>query len=128
MTKLKITVTKEILAKSMKCGGDMGNCAVSQAVRDIFPNAATGFFDIYPFAFPLVNGWLNKRIRISLPDNAQGFIKQFDSTHEKNRPNLPEISFEIEIPEEIINRINIDELLPLLTNHPTLELIKGGGK
>lgn len=133
--KLKITVTKEILEKSKRCGMDMANCAISQAIRDVFPDAITGFSYIIPFSFCSVYSMeydvrkqeiKDKRPKnnfISLPESASEFIHKFDDTLEESRPDLPEFSFEIELANEIIDRINIDELRPLFENHPNLALM-----
>jgi hypothetical protein len=120
MTKLKITVTKEVLEKSKNCGkGDyrevITNCAVALAVRDIFPRASV--------VGPFLRFEVGKDDRAYLPKRVGRYIKKFDDTKPEHRPYLPEISFEIEIPDEIIEKINIEELRPLLTNHPTLELV-----
>lgn len=122
MTKLKITVTKEILKRSKYCGvkgkglDDLAsNCAIALAVRDVFPQAIVGVDRI---CFGLA-----EQMSI-LPKIAQNFINQFDRYGPDARPLIKPISFEIEIPDSVINQINIDELKPLLTNHPTLELVE----
>ena len=122
MTKLKIKVTKEILERSKMCGTDDGksvsqNCAVAHSVRDILPNAAVDGDNIWP------NSSLNDEL-IPLPIEAKIYISKFDYTHPDDRPSLPEIEFEIEIPDSVIEKINIDEIKPLLINHPNLELIE----
>lgn len=136
ITKLRITVTKEILKRSQFCGCMMDRCAISQAIADVFPDAATGYSCIIPFAMQWPLGeqwsinWAEARTKmpsdnyIELPESAYEFISLFDRTPEKERKNLPEFSFEIEIHDRIIERINIDEIRPLLQNHPTLELIE----
>jgi hypothetical protein len=121
---LKIKVTKSILERSKNCqlsAGGQGcvtrNCAVALAVRDIFPNASvTG-----PYMRAKFND--GDDLKIILPRKVALFVSRFDSSTPEQRPNLPELEFEITIPDEVIERINIDELRPLLVNHPTLELI-----
>jgi hypothetical protein len=119
-TTLKITVTKEILEKSKMCGTKLGilmseNCAIAIAVRDIFPDACVGnpqiLLGVLPFDV------------VNLPIDAIKFIERFDVSSPQDRVNMEPISFEIEIPDEVIAKINIDELRPLLINHPTLELV-----
>ncbi len=125
MTKLKIKVTKEILERSKMCGtGEStfkGNsCAIALAVRDIFPNADVGVghikfdnrinTDVWNFAY------LDPATRL--------YIQYFDMTEPLLRPQIAEYEFEIVIPESIIEKINIEELKPLLENHPTLQLIE----
>lgn len=132
MTKLKITVTKEILEKSKFCGessiGDKGtyeslssNCAIALAIRDVFPKAIVETKYIYVDAvsykkFPMPGD-------IKLPEEATDFIYDFDLIDPEGRVELPELTFEIEIPDQIIATINIDELKPLLENHPTLAIL-----
>lgn len=119
-TKLKITVTKEILEKSKNCQAyDGSNCAVSLAIRDIFPNTYvnTKTIDFDP------HNPFNTKLLVSLPSNAYSFIRTFDEASPAQRINMKPISFEIEIPDEVIDKINIDELKPLLQNHPTLQLV-----
>jgi len=122
-TKLKIKVTKDVLERSKMCGvvkhfrGD--SCAIALAVRDVFPEASVGFHQIFPLG--VAKGWQN--IEIPITSEVTQYIKDFDGTDPADRPNLPEIEFEITIPDEVIAQINIEEIRPLLVNHPTLELI-----
>lgn len=120
MTKLKITVTKEILEKSKNClpGNSMPtNCAIALAIRDIFPNASVGTQTIS------FNTKAGDGVFVYTPPIATRFIGQFDIRSAKERVMLNPISFEIEVPESVIESINIDELKPLLENHPTLQLL-----
>lgn len=119
-TTLKISVTKEILEKSKMCGigelkGRSKSCAIALAVRDIFPDASVGgnYFDAFQ--------GFGETVR--LPQEAIQFILTFDSISPDERVRMIPIAFEVMIPDSIINQINIDELKPLLVNHPTLELI-----
>jgi hypothetical protein len=122
-TKLRISVTKEILEKSKMCGTDSGklismNCAVALAVIDIFPRSCVSTSNIAVFHIGL------GVTLISLPEAACRFIDNFDKLSAEDRVKMEPISFEIEIPDEVINQINIDEIRPLLVNHPTLELVE----
>lgn len=122
MTQLKIKVTKEILERSKYCGFGAGpaneNCAIALAVRDIFPLARIGshFIDF----FPHINGIPG----FVLPEMVFEYISTFDKTDPRIRPSLPEIEFTIDIPDAVIEQISIDEIRPLLINHPTLELVE----
>lgn len=117
MTKLRITVTKEILEKSKNCRPEFAfavhNCAIALAVRDIFPTAEVNY------DFIGIEGLET----IPLPEAAIDFIEKFDDANSLEREKMDPISFEIEIPDSVINQINIDELKPLLENHPTLQLV-----
>jgi hypothetical protein len=124
MIKLKITVTKEILEKSKWCGYKLDNeefkltsqnCAIALAVRDVFPNAGVGANSV--LLDPPSEYFTN------LPQEAIDFITAFDKSDPGVRSRMTPISFEIEIPDSVIGKINIEELRPLLVNHPTLQLI-----
>lgn len=121
MTTLKIKVTKDILEKSKWCGRDgkaiSFNCAVSLAVRDIFKNGQVDGEYFYPRMGKYYG------LGILLPHGTQCYVRSFDRSSPSERLHLPEHEFEVSIPDQIVNQINIDELRPLLENHPTLELI-----
>lgn len=121
-TKIRISVTKEILEKSKMCGwmnsqtSPVQGCAVALACADVFPRCNVSGHYIRPIP--------SEDLQIDLPDEATEFIRLFDKTPCLGRPLLPSFSFEIQIPDEVIAKINIDEIRPLLINHPTLELIE----
>lgn len=120
--KIKIKVTKDILDRSKLCGTNkliiVGNCAIALAVRDIFPQAGVSAGDIYPFAS---NGDVYSMI--SLPLSARSFIRAFDNFSPEGRIKMKPISFEIEVPEEIINCIGIPQVESILSNSLTLEKV-----
>lgn len=118
MIKLKISVTEEIL--NGDCVAQNGsNCAIAKAVKQIFPFAHVQYDFIRPFTY-MRTEWCNKvAYRIFLPKEAKKFIEEFDSGH-----SVAPISFEVEIPDSVIEQINIEEIRPLLQNHPSLELIE----
>jgi hypothetical protein len=124
MYTLKITITKSVLEKTKYCGvgfpkgSTLGlerrkNCAISYVIRDIFPDAETGYLEIKTM------GEL-----IDLPSDACRFAQQFDNSSPSKRILMPEFSFEIEIPDSIISKINIGDALARLENHENLELIE----
>lgn len=123
--KLRISVTKEILEKSMWCNANAENvkynCAVAVAVRDIFPKAKV--FQTILFV-DREHEYSENVLPIVMPTDAFHWIKKFDNSSPIERLMLDPISFEIKIPDEVIERINIDELKPLLQNHPTLQLVE----
>jgi hypothetical protein len=120
--KLKIKVTKAVLNESKNCGILNGgkpmatNCAIAVAVRDIFPNAIVTKSSIGLFGFD--------REIIENDQKTMDFITKFDSSFPEQRPSLPEFEFEMSIPDSVIEEIDIEELKPLLENHPTLHLIE----
>ena len=125
-----IRITKEIIEHCKKCGTennkrDIGsNCAIAFALKDIFPNVyVTGYY-IFPFG---IDAGKEEDIKITMPVIAQQFVKLFDgfSLMPNLRPLLPEFEFSINIPGEIIDEINIDELTELIKgDKKTKELCK----
>jgi hypothetical protein len=123
---LTITVTKEILEASKMCGrfdkqqvGGIGeNCAVALAVRDIFPNAYVATEVICPLGISVGA----HQAEIKLPREVSDFIRVFDFANPEKRIQLPELSFDINIPDSIIEQIDISEISKLLEGHPTLKL------
>lgn len=127
--KLQINVTKDIIIKSQFCDEDVPfNCAVSLAIRDIFPKAGVSPLFIVPFVegksdFPTAIKEQDKSNLIVLPINAVVFISKFDRSTPRQRLSLEPMSFEIDIPDEVIERINIDEVKGVLKDHPTMQLV-----
>lgn len=121
--KLTITVTKEILEKSKMCGQPDGprfipeNCALALAVREIFPAASVSGRYLRPFGYEIGND-----AELWMPESMTRFIHLFDRTPCEQRPNLPEQTFELELPDWVIDRIDISEITRALENHPNLKL------
>lgn len=93
------------------------NCAIALAIKDIFPDSWVGAAGIdidY-------NGIFNKVI--DLPEEVIHFIKEFDKNSPEQRIDMTSISFDIEIPNNVVETINIEDIKPLLINHPTLQLV-----
>ena len=117
----KIKITKDIIDKTKYCGAEsdiyeMGrNCAVAFALHDIFPEVFVTNFFIFPFG---VDNNADTNLKIPLPLIVQQFIKLFDGF--RITPNLrlllPEFEFTIDIPAEVINAVNIDEVKELISN------------
>ena len=114
----KIKVTKEILELSRNCGQHefeiVGkNCAIAVALKDIFPEVFVSGYYIHPFGSDKENKLAE--LEIPLPKIAQDFVRLFDSlcSIPGVRLLLPEFEFEISIPDEIISRINIEEVRAL---------------
>jgi len=108
--KIKIKVTKDILRRSMWCGTDkigndliITNCAIALAVRDMLPDARVGVDSIYGHS-PYFN------IENSL--DTRNFISSFGYLVDtpNQRLNLPEYEFEIELPAEVVDAIDIDDI------------------
>lgn len=94
------------------------NCAVALAVRDIFPKAEVMSECIQPFGKSIQE--------IELPEEAVLFISTFDRLKHapEARLGMPEISFEIDVPMEVIEKIGIDEAKEILKKSETLELVE----
>lgn len=138
MVKLKIKVTKDILKKSAHCGiyederDAVGhNCAIALAVREIFPHAWVCRTEIAVYRaeediLDLMRGFkcVAPIAKIYLPINAQWFIMNFDMLEGQpsERLLMEELEFEVEIPDVLLETINIDELREILKNSSTLEL------
>ncbi len=120
--KLKIKVTKEILERSMWCATSvadeksaMGNCAIALACREIFPKCRVGFTRIFIGPF-----------KISIPESACDLIYEFDKLSRKplKRLLMEPLEFEVDLPDALIERINIDEVREILKESETLELVE----
>lgn len=115
----KIAITKEILAQSKNCGTghDTGrlenNCAIAIALAEIFPEVYVTDQYIFPFG---IESDKTKNIKISMPGIAQQFVKLFDGFRYTPRLRLllPEFEFIIDLPDEVIEQINIDDVKKLL--------------
>ena len=119
MIKLQVKVTKEILRESMYCGMDgklpNSNCAVALAVRQIFPKASVGSVGYLPF------GYIGNQIK----HDGSEFISLFDSlksTPEK-RLSIPETTVTLDITDEILERINLEDMSNMVSKIEHLELI-----
>ena len=122
----KIRITKEIIERCKDCGTegnirDIGNnCAVAFALKDIFPDVYVTDCYIFPFGIDSQKG---KDIKILLPVIAQQFIKLFDGFYlmPNLRTSLPEFEFIINIPAEVLDLINIDEVTTLIEGNKKME-------
>jgi hypothetical protein len=115
----KIAITKEIISLCKNCGTGNeahlveNNCAIAFALADIFPKVYVTNLFIFPFG---IDGDKENDIKIPIPLIAQQFIKLFDGFRltPRLRLLLPEFEFTIDIPDEVIEQINIDEVRDLI--------------
>ncbi len=115
----KIAITKEIISQCKNCGTGNdarpveNNCAIAVALADIFPKVYVTDLYIFPFG---VDGGKEKDIKIPMPVIAQQFVKLFDGFRftPRLRLMLPEFEFTIDIPDEVIEQINIDDVRELI--------------
>jgi hypothetical protein len=130
MTNIRVNITKDVLRDSMFCISEFGQtCAIATVIIEIFGNMAyVGKDYIYivrdgdhsQSQFGIISDCY-----IDLPPVAKNFILDFDAL--KNDPearlNMPEISFEISIPDEVIELIDINEVHRVLAESKTMSLI-----
>lgn len=126
--RLKIKVTKEILRKSCYCpslfeidqSDDkamdhlMNNCAIAHAVKDLFPQAV-----VYVYSMQL----MPKTDGIRSPSNMSAYITQFDKLSPKERLLMPEEEFEVDVPDQVINKIGISQATEIISRSLTLEIL-----
>ena len=116
-TQFRIAITKKIIAQCKDCGTGNdarlveNNCAIAFALTDIFSKVYITNLYIFPFG---IGG--DKDIRIPMPLIAQQFINLFDGFRltPRLRLMLPEFEFTIDIPDEVIEQINIDDVKELI--------------
>ena len=108
----KIQVTKHIIANCKFCrvleDAEMvgSNCPIAVSIKHIFPKVHVSNHFIFPFG-------INGETKIDMPSIAQNFVNLFDSlcAIPKTRLLIPEFEFDIEIPDEVLEGINIEELV-----------------
>ena len=121
--KILIKITKEVLEKTKMCNEEGKNapatsCAIAYAVRDIFPKAWVERTRI------LINGWYGGGDTQSLlPFKAIAFIEDFDDSTPEERVNMNPFSFEIDVPDSVINEIGIGQVYKVLSESKTLEYV-----
>lgn len=129
---IKIHITKEILEKSMYCGVDIDkpiskNCAVSLAIRDMFPDAAVNynriFFNAKDAKLYFSKAALQEDSSVILSFDTLRWIKTFDWTPVDKRLKLPPFSFEIDIHDSVIDKIGIEEVEKILSKSLTMEKV-----
>lgn len=130
--KLEIKITKEILKRAKMCGKESPfkiptNCAIALAIREIFPNASVNRRKLF----------YNKQdeetykdcknedfLHSKLNDEIWSFVIQFDNKSPEERVLMKPFSFEIEVPEEVINQIGIQEAIDIINKSETLNLVE----
>lgn len=125
----RIRITKDIIEQCKNCGtgSDQSaiprNCAIAFALQDIFPEVYVTNFYVFPFG---INDANRKDVKILLPEIAQQFIKLFDGFYlmPNLRPLLPEFEFEIDIPDEVIDAINIDEIKEIIKSRNIMRTLQ----
>ena len=120
----KIAITKEIIAHCKNCGTGNNahrvenNCAIAFALAGIFPKVHVANLFIFPFG---IDRNKDNDIKIPMPLIAQQFIKLFDGFRltPRLRLLLPEFEFTMEVPDDVIEQINIDDVRELINEAET---------
>lgn len=138
--KLTIKITKEVLRKSMFCifeSDDVGvSCAFGLAIHDLLPNSFTfqrriivglSSWQVDGSSFEIADDESHPKFKdlavIKLPYEATMWIKDFDHCSPRERSEMPEASFNIDLPESIIDSIGIEEAKEIISKSSTLELV-----
>jgi len=118
MTKITVHVTKEVIKMTSGCSiYDGENCAVAYAIRELFPKAVV-------FCLEMTFHRKDRHNRskwAKLPQEVSNFITEFD-TNPAHRHKLSPFSFDIEIPDEALEGIDISEVHRILKESKTLSL------
>ena len=128
--KLEISITRDILNRSANCVSFPGqNCAIGLAIFEIFGHRSNvDSHEIVILNKNLYEGDLilksNVMAQIPLPNKAQEFIDEFDESLPHERKLMEPFTFEINIPENVIEMINIDEIYKVLETSTCLKLVE----
>lgn len=139
--KIRIHVTKEVLEQSAMCKGEFPksqkqfeqkigvgfNCAISVAIIQLFPYAFVGMdsviFDPRLERDCFENASITGDIVSVLPEEACDFIGDFDANTPERRARMNPISFDIDVPDSVIEQIGIEEVNKILSESKTLEAV-----
>lgn len=98
MKTVTFKITKEIIQESvnrMTMGAVAStNCAVAVAIREVYPHTSVGSTIV-----SITGDYMFDDVRIPLPTSVINYIDNFDRTAMKERINLPELEFTLEVPE-----------------------------
>lgn len=122
MINLRVSITKEVLEATKDCGIATKklneNCAISYAIRQIWPYALVGNWYILPFR-QLNSKMCYKQFR----HYQESFIIRFDNNTPAERVAMQPFSFDIEVPDEVIGEVNIEEIKRICEGSKTLEVV-----
>jgi hypothetical protein len=140
MTTIKVDITKEILKDTAHCKDNMGfTCAIAKAINDLLPNSWVEQKSIIVFEnrhqyLSQCGGYgVDYRIpsqmrslgSIPLPKEATEFIIKFDKRSPWRRKLMKPFSFEITIPDTILDFIskgNMEVVTEILGQSGTMSL------
>lgn len=104
---MRIEITREVLFDSASCKTENlnTNCAIAEAVADVFPNTWIG-----GGAICFLDDSGNVIASTPLPEEATEFIAEFDRLTPVQRVQMEPIGFDIVVPSEVIDSINLEEI------------------
>jgi hypothetical protein len=124
--KIKINVTRDVLERSKMCGLIPGkerfvtNCMLAVAFKDLFPES----FVVARHANLLgMCGMMTAPDCVILPNIAAHNRCLFDGKTPEERVLMSPFSFEIEVPEYVIERIGISTIYKVLSESSTMEMV-----
>jgi len=110
--KILVKITQETINASKGCELQVTSCLIARACQEIFESCMVYGTDTNCFTMQ----W--KNFKIALPEEARLLANKFDKRH-----IITPISFEIDIPMSIIEKIGIREAYRVLSESKTLELV-----
>lgn len=127
--KLRINITKDNLLRSSNCSTEnIGqNCAIGLAIFDLFGESSWVADDHIaimrggkPFAKQLIESSYHL-IRLSI--EVRIFISSFDKATPEKRINMCPLSFDIELPEELVKSITLPNIESVINRTPSLDFV-----
>lgn len=140
---MTINITKDVLYESRNCtfdipNGKVGqNCAIGKAIFDLFGDyswVGSSEIIINKDGFSSILNTLTNHIllnlsnyadyEIKLPFEAEEFIHRFDKSTPEERVNMTPFSFDIDIPDEVIELVGgVEEVYKILEESKTMQLV-----
>jgi hypothetical protein len=104
--------------------GIVNNCAIALAIWDVIPFISVDFCTI---DFYTPKEYLSEVGRpyatTHLCEEAQALINRFDNSTPEGRRNMEPLSFELDIPDSVVENVSIEEITRLIEKCPTVELV-----
>ena len=125
MIKLQVKVTKEILRESMYCNQQYhNNCAIAIAIKEIFPKSETYGESVFILGsdsevYPIMG--------LEAKHDGKEFIEKFDKSNPQKRSLMPETIVTLDITDEILEKINLEDMSNMVSKIEHLELIEEEG-
>lgn len=102
--KFKMTITKSIIAATRMCSKEnpfhlFENCAFARAYNELIPNVSVESSHIY---FHAKDTYSDLDCPVQWTPEQMEFINRFDNATPEQRLEFPEQTFEVEIPDSVI--------------------------